>query len=251
MSNLMLHCGAQHIERPALYALPDPKPLGNRHHPIRHDEFVETVESSLKANGFNVTDMALGLNHESGCLFGVASVEVPNLTPITGTGFTIGFRGSDTQRLARELCAGSSVFVCDNLAFSATHVLRTKHTTGVMDRLPALLQGLIEKLSIRFENQNKQLESYRSAEVSATAIDAAVVELGRRQVVNWSELGKLVAEYDAPSYEEHNEGGNVWRLFNAATQTLKPRNPQHPRLPHLASKTVALHDVCDRLALAA
>ena len=127
--------------------------------------------------------------------------------------------------------------------------MSTKHTTFIHERLPVLIEDMISRLGIRFDKLREQVDQYRLAQVSKSAADAAIVEMGRRNVINWSELGKVVAEWDEPTHEEHAEdGNNVWRLFNAATEVMKPRNPDHPRLPHLAPKTIELHSICDQLA---
>jgi hypothetical protein len=47
---------------------------------------------------------------------------------------------------------GSRVFVCDNLPFVADHVIRTKHTAKLKERLPGL-SGLIELLADQREAQ--------------------------------------------------------------------------------------------------
>lgn len=247
--SLMLHCGAHAIDRTALYALPNPVPMGPRHCPVHHADFIEEVEGTLESHGFQVKDSAFGVTHDGNRLFGLSTVEHKQLQCFGGGEFVVGFRGSHDQTLPRGLAAGSRVFVCDNLAFSGEVVMTTKQTTRIHQRLPVLLDDMVKRLGITFEHQVVQIDAYRTNRITDAAADAAILEMGRQGVINWGELGKVVNEWDEPSHDEHAEDGpTIWRLFNAATETLKPRNPDHPRLPLLAPKTAKLHRICDTLA---
>ena len=158
-------------------------------------------------------------------------------------------RGSHDKSLPRGLAGGSRVFVCDNLSMSGELLLKTKQTTNVHQRLPVLIQDMVLQLGATLQHQVKQFETYRRTQINDGRANDAMIELGRRKVVNWSEMGKVVDEWDFPSHDEHAEDGDsVWRLFNAVTETLKIRNPAHPRLPALAPKTAILHRICDQLS---
>ena len=249
MSNLMLHCGAHAIDRSALLSLPEPVSMGPRHRPVHHADFIEVVEGELLRAGYDIKDQAMGVTPDGARLFGVMDIEHRNLPTFDGGAYTIGFRGSHDQTISRGLSAGSHIFVCDNMAFNGEVVMNTKQTTEILSRLPLMIREMIEKLDGAFRHQVVQLDAYRANQITQREADAAILEIGRQGIVNWGELGKVVEEWDTPSHEEHAEGGhNVWRLFNAATETLKLRNPTHPRLMNLAPKTVRLHAICDELA---
>jgi hypothetical protein len=224
-------------------------PQGPRHCPIAHSEFVDEVEGELVAQGYELRDTAFGVTKGGDRFFGLANVVHQDLRGFDGGEFVIGFRGSHDQSLPRGLAGGSRVFVCDNLAFSGELVLHTKQTTNIHQRLPILLQDMVHQLGTTLQHQVKQFDAYRTTRISQSEANDAILELGRRNVVNWSELGKVVDEWDNPSHDEHAEDGDtVWRLFNAATETLKIRNPAHPRVPLLVPKTTTLHRICDQLS---
>ena len=247
--SLILHCGARAIDRSELELLPDPVATGPRHQPVHHADFVRSVESSLHDHGYEMVDAAFGVSQDHSQLFGVTRVEHQDLVAFDGGAFTVGFRGSTNQTLSQGLSAGTNVFVCDNLSFMGDVVFKTKSTTFVRGRLPTLIEDFVMRLGTYFDRARTQAHAYQATQVSYRVADSTIVEMGRQGIINWSELGKVVSEWDEPQHEEHVEGGrNIWRLFNAATETLKPRNPEHPRLPHLASKTVKLHRICDQLA---
>ncbi len=249
MNELYLHCGAAHIERDALANLPIPQSRGNRHQPIHHFEFVEEMERALDEQGYELTESAYGVTHNGNRFFGVATVEHPALRAFDGGSFTVGFRGAHDMSFTRSLAAGGRIFVCDSLAFNGNVVLHTRQTTHISDRIVVMLDDMVGKLFDLYSRQLKQYDAYRLQHVSDTVANSAILEMGRQDVVNFSELGKVVAEWDNPTHEEHAEDGNsVWRLFNAATETMKLRNAAHPRLPQLPEKTMKLHRICDELA---
>jgi hypothetical protein len=247
--SLILHCGAHAITRQEIERLPEPVSQGPRHAPMHHAVFLGAVHDALDRSNFEVTEEAYGATRDGTRLFGVVSVKHAGLRGLDGGGWVVGVRASHDRSLAQAISSGSHVFVCDNLAFSGDVVMKTKQTTFVGARLPHLLADMVGDLMGRFEHQVDQLDAYRTTSISRDVADSAILEMGRRGVINWSELGKVVSEWDCPSHDEHAEDGDtVWRLFNAATEALKPRNPDHPRLPFLAEKTLKLHRICDRVA---
>ena len=81
--------------------------------------------------------------------------------------------------LAPGISFGSRVFVCDNLAFIADHVVRRRHTPNAKRDLPGLVGELIEPLADQREAQHRTIERYRHAPLSPAAVDHAVLELYR------------------------------------------------------------------------
>lgn len=249
MKGLYLHCGAALIDRTALYALPQPESLGRFHAPIHHADFLEELEGVLVDKGYEITDNAMGVTAEGARLFGLMSVRHKALRHDDDGEYMIGYRGAHDQSLPRAVSRGRGLFVCDNLAFSGDAVMHTKQTTNLHLRLPMLLDDMVTDLGKGFQQQIQQYDTYKLTQMTQSVADQAILEMGRRGIINWSELGKVTQEWDTPSHDEFAEDGlSVWRLFNAATETMKLRNPAHPRLPTLAPKSVALHELCDLIA---
>ena len=63
--------------------------------------------------------------------------------------------------LQRFACFGSRVLVCDNLAFSADHVIKRKDTVRAKRELPGLLSEIILPLKDQRLAQNQRLLTYR------------------------------------------------------------------------------------------
>ena len=261
--SLILHCGANNVPRHELYAQPAPEKRGPRHQPMHHADFIEQPDKAAGPTAaYAIQEEAFGLSHNGNRLFGLYQVEHENLPAVLdGTGgFTVGFRGSHDMSFPRGICGGTRVFVCDNLGFSGELLVKSKQTLNLEHRLPVLMEHWVRELAERFGYMGKMVDAYRSTKITDETAAHAIIEMARRNIVNWGELGKVTEEWYSPAHEEHAEGGkNVYRLWNAATENLKPRNPEHPRLPNLMGsvdndregKGPRLQQLMDEVALAA
>lgn len=246
MNGLILHCGASAIDRHAIMALPEPESRGPRHQPVHHGDYLQMVDAAIQECGLTVTEEAFGVTRKGERFFGLMQVRGAGIVDGHDEyGFVIGLRGAHDMSLPRGLAGGGRVFVCDNLGFSGETVMATRQTTHVMDRLPNLVLDVVRGLSGWSERLADQYDAYKRQTLTPSQADALLTGMVRRGVVMPSEMGRLIDEWDEPSHEEFAEGATVWRAFNAATETLKPRNPETPRIAMLAPKTAALHALCD------
>jgi hypothetical protein len=226
--SLVLHCGAEHVSRDVLGNLPVPAPRGARHVTRPFIEDVELVDRFLANEGFKVKDEAFGVVYEAGSatprrFFGLMEVALPGFDADDSYGLTVGLRGSYDQSLPRGLAVGSRVFVCDNLAFSAEITMITKQTTFIGNRIPTLLANAVAQIPGVARHQQMRFDAYRNIELKPRWGDAALIEMVRRDIINPSQLGRAISEWDHPSFEEHeSEGRSAWRLYNAVTYAIKP-----------------------------
>ena len=145
---LLLHAGANAIDRAALAALPLPNARGPRHTVRPFIADIELVDRYLGDNGFVIREEAFGVKTDTKGLpsqfFGALEVAPRVLEgefiPANDFALTVGIRGSYDQSLPRGLAVGSRVFVCDNLAFSAEVTVNTKQTTFIGQRIERLLE---------------------------------------------------------------------------------------------------------------
>lgn len=71
----------------------------------------------------------------------------------------------------------------------------------------------------------------------------------RRDILNPSQLGKAIAEWDTPSHAEHAEQGfSIWRLQQAVTEAIKPSNPDRNAIPATWNRTIKLTGFLDEVA---
>lgn len=234
MNGLMLHCGANSIDRAGLCDLPLPKARGPRHFPVPFCDFADGVADALNYVGMRLVDERYGVTRDGNRFFGLMEV-----APVVGDSkdfsMMMGLRGSHDQSISRGLVGGARVFVCDNLSFSGEVEIKTKQTTNILNRLPGLILEAVKQINGVFEVQERRFDTYKEFELKPRWGDAALTEMVRRGVLNPSRMGRAIEEWDHPSHEEHEENGyTLWRFHNAITEALKAPVDEKTGLPERA-----------------
>jgi hypothetical protein len=229
---LVLHAGAESIEYGALRELATPAPT-QTHVPIPHFRLVDSVAHSLAYHGHEIAEQHHGITPDGNRYFGVLSIR----SPYTGWTDMVGLRNSHDKSLPVGISFGSRVFVCDNLAFSADHVIRTKHTAKLKMRLPGLIGELIEPIADQREAQHKKLLTYQNTELNLAQSDHAIMALYRAGVINLTRIADVHEQWENPAHDWGDH--TAWRLFNAVTFVLTGKVAERPDL------TTRLHTVID------
>jgi hypothetical protein len=191
------------------------------------------VEHSLTQGGMKITDSSFALARGGARMFGVITLE-------GGTDYAtvVGVRNSHDQSFPVSFCLGSRVFVCDNLAFSAEVVVKTKHSRFVMNRLPRLVNDGISKLIDKRGNQALRIDAYKQAPVEGLAhLHDLVLRSYRAKALPARAISEVLDEYDSPSHPEFREP-TLWSYFNSVTEVLK-------KYGDLPQRTMRLHSVVD------
>jgi hypothetical protein len=247
MNGLMLHCGAKAINKAELATLPLAAPMGPRHAIRPFAEDVEIVTDRLTALGLPIAQEAYGVTKDADGtpkqFFGLIEVEDGD---DRGHGVMVGLRGSYDQTLPRGLAIGSRVFVCDNLAFSGQVTFKTKQTLDIDARIRAMLETAVNQVPAMSAAQDKRFESYRHIEVGQTVGNSMLTDLVRKGVINASQIGVALQEWDSPRHAEHAEDGwSLWRLHNAVTESLKPSNADTNAVQRNWGRTIGLTEYLD------
>jgi hypothetical protein len=238
MLNLMLHCGAQKIDRPKLVDAPTP-PRTRTWVPVPHSRLLDLVEETLTGNQMQVVNEAHALSNDGHRYFGL--MEVVNGQSADDYNLVVGLRNSHDQTFPAALAIGSGVFVCDNLAFSAQVTIARRHTRFIERDLPSVVQRAVGQLTEIRVQQDQRIEAYKNKRFSDAKAHDLVVRALDTRVITATRVPKVVQEWRRPSHEEFTEGGRTcWRLFNAFTESLKGGNIQT-----LPRKTQALHGLLD------
>lgn len=151
----------------------------------------------------------------------------------------MGLRNSHDKSLPIGIAFGSRVFVCDNLAFSADHVIRRKHTVRAKRELPALLADIISPLKDQRLAQNQRLISYRDTALTDQVADHAIMSMYRQDIIGVQAIGHVLKAYDEPPHDWGDK--TAGRLFNATTFALAGKVTERPDL------TTSLHKVIDNV----
>ena len=104
MVNLVLHCGARHVERRAVEEAKTPA-ASPTWVPIAHHRLLEQVETTLTASGMTVANEAHALWNDGLRYFGL--LEVTNGQPHDDYGLVIGLRNSHDKSFPAAIAMGS------------------------------------------------------------------------------------------------------------------------------------------------
>ena len=238
MPNLLLHCGARHVERHAVEGAPTPNPSATWV-PIPHHNLLEQVETTLQSSGLTVVNEAHALWHDGLRYFGL--LEVANGKPDEDYALVVGLRNSHDHSFSASIAMGSSVFVCDNLAFSGEVAIARRHTRFIRRDLPRVVHTAVGRLTDMRVQQHERITAYKQMQISDSLAHDLVIRAIDASILPVTQVPAVLSEWRAPSHEEFvADGKTAWRLFNAFTETLKGRN-----LAALPSRSLALHGLID------
>src|SRR5262249_14427770 len=119
---LVVHAGGRTVSLDELRACTTPAPVG-RWHPTGHVTVLDAVKETLLGAGYVIRAEKFALSRGDARFFGVLDLETPLAA---GVSLSVGVRNSVDKSFPLGFAAGSRVFVCDKLAFSAELMVRSK-----------------------------------------------------------------------------------------------------------------------------
>lgn len=233
MTGLIVHAGGEKVTRDQLSTVATPEAT-HTWQPVAHESVVRMVEQSITSGGLSIRDSSFALARNGARMFGVITLAGDTTDYAT----VIGVRNSHDQSFPVSFCLGSSVFVCDNLAFSSEVVVKTKHSRLVLDRLPRLVNEGVAKLIDQRGHQAKRIEAYKKAEIKGLShLHDLTLRSYRAGAIPARAISEVLNEYDSPRHPEFQEP-TLWNFFNCVTEVLK----EYGDLPR---RTQRLHGVAD------
>jgi hypothetical protein len=219
---------------------------------------LETLESNLKQNGFEVVNEAHALSKSGDKYFGMIEItkpclDTPDLEVVakrhSDYGLVIGIRNTHNQQWAAAYAMGNRVLVCDNLSFSGEVLVGRKHTKNIVRDLPLMIPKAFAALGHERVCMETRIDAYKEFAISdKDANDAIVRALVDEKIFPSSYLPHIVNEWRSPSHEEF-EPRTVWSLNNAFTEAAKPNpNPKKRsgNLHTLMRRTTNLYGFFDK-----
>jgi len=237
-SNLILHRGAKAVSVEDLQAYQAPPPEG-RWYPISHGRVLSVVTDTLGEAGYTIEKQQLGVMRDGSRFFGTLDLGSPVADGVT---LAVGLRSSVDKSFPLGFCAGSRVFVCDNLAFRSELLVRRKHTVfGERDFVRRIAEAVSSLPSFQ-EQEAHRIERMRSAELADDQADALILRGFERGIVGARELPRVLQQWRNPPHEEFRPR-TAWALLNAFTGAMKERGVVSPQL--YATQTMRLQALLD------
>src|SRR5437868_1649733 len=216
MVNLVLHCGARHVERDAVEEAQTPA-ASETWVPIPHHRLLELVESTLVAGGMTVANEAHALWTDGLRYFGL--LEVTNGHAAEDYALVIGLRNSHDKSFPAAIAMGSSVFCCDNLAFSSEVTIARRHTRFIERDLPRIVHSAVGQLADMRGKQDERIQSYKETELTDPAAHDLVIRAVDANVLPVTQVPSVLSEWRTPSHKEFTtDGKTLWRFHNAMTE---------------------------------
>ena len=229
---LMLHSGAAEVAFDGLRVVTTP-PRTASHVPVAHHEIVELMRYSLGFYGHEIVEEHHAVTEDGARYFGLLSLR----STYGDYSDTLGLRNSHDKKFPIGFAFGSRVFVCDNLAFHADHVIKRKHTANAKRELPGLVAEIVEPLHRERQAAAERFARYRETALTDQMADHAILALYRSGVINIQRVPDVMEQWERPGHDWGDK--TLWRLFNAATFSLTGKVAENPAV------TTVLHRVID------
>lgn len=195
--------------------------------PLPNGQFLNMVYESLKESGLTVIRKEFGIAKQGAQMFGVL-----RLAPLderdNDSSLAIGLRNSSDKSLRAGFCAGSNVFVCDNLCFSGEVVAVRKHTIRIMEELPEIMRSAVGRLRVFRDKQCDMFDVLKSAQLSDVEAESFILRTAasRKPILPVHDIIPVYREYmgtDGKHRHEEFAPRTAWSLFNAFTEVAKHR----------------------------
>ncbi len=222
-SSLILHKGGYSVSRDELAAVETPRPEG-RWYPTPHLQVLNAVDETLVEAGYSVRSERLGLIRGGSRFFGVLDL---GSSLADGVALSVGIRNSTDRSFPLGFCAGSRVFVCDNLAFSSELMVRRKHTLNGARNFRSAIAGAVGALRGFRELEEARIKFMQERELGPEEADATILRSYERDIISINQLPVVLREWREPSFPDFVDR-TAWSLMNAFTFALKARAVTNP-----------------------
>ena len=129
-----------------------------------------------------------------------------------------------------RLIFGGRVFACSNGLIVADHILRTKHTTHVWDRLPDLIAEAVEGFEGEVLRYQEEQNKIKEITVSAESLSQFTVRIAQKGILPKTQMLDFYEESVAPSFDYQTQPLCLWNFQAAFTHLAKTMNPvERPR----------------------
>ncbi len=224
MSNLMLHAGGRSATLDEVRSVNTPAALG-RWHPTAHATVLDSVRETLTGAGYIVRAEKYALARNDQRFFGVLDLATPL---VQGVSLSVGVRNSTDKSFPLGFAAGSRVFVCDNLAFSAELMVRRKHTLNGMRAFGSAIGQAVASLASFKDMEANRIQRLTELELSPSAASHFILTAFRRGIINSHQIADVCKEWETPRHEDFRPR-TAWSLFNAFTEILRNRAITSPQ----------------------
>lgn len=214
-STLMLHAGARPVQIEELEGIKAP-PAQGRWYPLSHGHVLARVKETLQEAGYIIRREKLALSRCNSRFFGTLDLVS---TLLEGVSLAVGVRNSIDKSFPIGFCAGSRVFCCDNLAFSAELLVKRKHTRFGEQRFAGDIAAAMPRLNTFQMEEAERITRMQSTPLTDEKADSLILRAFERGIITTHELPQTIREWRKPEHDAFRDR-NHWSLLNAFTAAL-------------------------------
>ena len=194
-------------------------------HPVSHRDVVLSLGKAVEQVGLQVLHKEYSLNRVGTRMFASWAVEkTGGGMHNTKVGFEIGIRNAMDKSMAIGVCAGTRVFVCDNLAFSSEYVAFRKHTGGLtVAELDFLSNRAVLSVAGNMQKEIHFLKSLKWVTVGVLQFKEMVFDLLSAGIVPPSQFESFMESWEE---ERTIEGGpgTLATVHGAVTRMVRSKS---------------------------
>jgi hypothetical protein len=221
---LMSHVDTDLVTREQL-ALVETPDATRSFKPVPHMELIDTLEHVLKLNRIAIRKEQFALRRDGSTLFGVLQLAYQD----TPDGMAaLGLRTSNNRTMSIQICAGLSVFVCDNMVFRGDLIaLNRKHTAGL--HLRTEINHAVLRFQDHFGRLTGEIANLKERLLSDGEAKAILHDVFVQGILPIRLLPDASRLYFEPFVDDFRPR-NAWSLHNAFTAVAKEM-PITTRMP--------------------
>src|SRR6059058_4412624 len=180
--------------------------------PVPHIELIDTLDEVLGLNQIVIRKEEYALRRDGSTLFGVLQLAYAD----TEDGIaSLGLRTSNNKTMSIQICAGLSVFVCDNMVFRGDLIaLNRKHTSGL--HLRTEINHAVLRFQDHFGRLTGEIANLKDRAVSDTDAKAILHDVFVEGILPIRLLPEASNLYFEPFVDEFKPR-TAWSLHNAFT----------------------------------
>lgn len=238
--SLLAHTNTKRCTEVEVLAVPEPE-WTKTFHPIAHSKVLWALENAVHEIGLDVKDRQYSLSSNGAKMFGTWALDLGTPT----TGYELGFRNGHDTTMALGICAGTHVFVCDNLCFSGEFITLRRHTGGLdLDEVQKLTYKAVEGAVVEMEKLVQWQEGMQEIYVPKYDFKQLAFDMVAEGVFGPSKLMRYVEAVEEEIKISHRgvlDGArSLYTVHGGATRLLRESS-----LEMVAAATKKLNGICD------
>jgi len=193
--------------------------------PVDQASFFKETCDRFEFRGYTLNNETHMVHRKHPIFISKIDVEGPDLPNDGRMKWTVAIMNSYNKTISNRIIFGGTVFVCTNGMIVADHVLRTKHTAHVWDRLPKMIDDAVAAFGYQVNNANDFYENLKKINTSREQLASFAVDLGRKSLLHKAQVIDFYEECVKPSFDYQTPDLCLWNLHAAYTHLAKTLNP--------------------------